>query len=72
MAHCYLHVHGIPLMINGVYVRGLVKGSEIPVPVQTVKQSSMPNYCQNFCWNPVTPKAHSGGNGIKQRSQYGF
>lgn len=37
MAHFYLHVHGTPLMINGVYVCGLVKDSEIPVPVQTVK-----------------------------------
>lgn len=37
MAHFYLQVLGTPLRINGVYLCRLVKGSEILVPVQTVK-----------------------------------
>jgi len=37
MAHFYLLVHGTPLTINGLHVCGLVKGSEIPLPVQTLQ-----------------------------------
>lgn len=58
-AHFYGHVCGTPLTNSSTSANSSAYTSNL-------------NYWQNFYWNPSTPKAHSGGNSIKQISQHGL